>query len=192
LLVYQLRRHFMVATVSGSIVTLLLAATLLVIVTHLRLIEKHQQVEDEKAYLENAISIERRVFMARQQNLNASVQIEAELLSDRLVSHIEYFKEKNPEFAVRIACELIRLTQKSSVTPPLEAVEVLRSHLKQHAADSPVLKVDDAQESTVNVTLLLEEVGKTIDDALTSDQRFLLGLENPQESSASAEVTPIE
>jgi predicted Ser/Thr protein kinase len=192
LLAYQLRRHFMVATVSGSIVTLLLAASLLVIIAHVRLLEKHQQIEDERASLENALSIERRMFMARQPKLNADVQLEAELLSDRLVSHIEYFKEKNPEFAVRIACELIRLTQSSSVTPPLEAVEVLRSHLTQHAADSPVLKDSDDQGTAVDVALLLEEVGKTIDDALTSDQRFLLGLENPQESSASAEVKPVE
>lgn len=192
LLVYQLRRHFMVATVSGSIVTLLLAACLLVIVAHLRLIERHQQVEDEKAYLENSLSIERRMFMARQPRLNANAQFEAELVSDRLVSHIEYFKEKNPEFAVRIACELIRASQKASVPPPVESVEVLLGHLKKYAADLPVLRDGDTRQGELDVNLLLEEVGKTIDDSLTSDQRFLLGLENPKDSAASAEVTPIE
>lgn len=192
LLVYQLRRHFMVATVSGSIVTLLLAASLLVIIAHLRLIERHQKVEDEKAYLANALSIERRMFMTRRPNLNASDQVEAELLSDRLVSHIEYFKEKNPEFAVRIACELIRVSQESSVTPPGQAVDVLLGHLKKHAANSPLHKDGDNLRRELDLNLLLEEVAKTIDDALTSDQRFLLGLATPEQSSASAEVIPIE
>jgi hypothetical protein len=182
----------MVATVSGSIVTLLLAACLLVIIAHLRLIEKHQQVEDEKASLENALSIERRMFMARQPSLSANEQVETGLLVNRLVSHIAYFEEKNPEFAVRIACELIRISQKSSVAPPVEAVEVLRSHLKKHAADSPVLRDGDAHHDESDANLLLEEVGKTIDDALTNDQRFLLGLENSQDTSDADEITPIE
>lgn len=193
LIAYQLRRHFMVATVSGSIVTLLLAAALTVIVAHLRLIEKNHRIEGEKADLASVLALERRMNQARLVRTGNEDTSEWDSAVERLILYTSYFKDANPDLAVRTAYELVKAAQEDSIAPPSVAVEVLLSHLKAHSPDSPLLKDMAGERSESDMSTLLIEVKKTIHEELTSEQRFLLGLEDPsQKRQPRAQSEPSE
>lgn len=184
---YNLRKHFMVATVSGSVVTLLLLTTFVVVIAHVKLLNQAAELEAEKADLADVLMSERRMFQLRVSGLKNETISESEFAAERLASYAGYIEKQNPQLATRLAVESIRLSQAESRPEQRSAVEVLRRYRANQLAQPGQDNVDALATSDFEITEIVAEVDKTLTYQLTPEQRVLFGIET---TAASLQATP--
>jgi len=177
---YYLRKHFMVATVSGSVVTLLLLATLIVLIAHVRLLNEKTELEANVADLADVLTSERIMFRTRVSGLRKEQLSDAELAADRLASYSSYVEKQNPDLATRLAIESIRQSQQASRAVEASAIGVLRAYLAKRTPDSN--GIDTLPNLTdTDISMMIEEIEKSLAYQLSQDQRVLFGIEAPTE-----------
>ena len=179
---YYLRKHFMVATVSGSFVTLLLLTTLMAMIAHVRLLNQKAELEGNMADIADVLASERRMFRARVSELRNEQVSDAELAAERLASYSSYIEKQNPELAARLAIESTRQSRKASKEVEALAINVLRSFLAKRSPNPPVTG-SSASQTDSDISSMIEEIEKGLTYRLTPDQRVLFGIELPAEQS---------
>jgi len=175
---YQLRKHFMLATVSGSIVTLLILATAIVLIAHVRLLDRNFQLELEKDELANVLGAERNLFRMRMSSLRNEDVSDTELAAERLAFYASNVQGDNIELAARLALESIRQSRRASLPEAPASIDILRRYLESHQSnltDGVVVSHDDA-ESRAD---LVSRAEKTSIGSLSDEQKRLFGL-SPQ------------
>ena len=172
----------MVATVSGSVVTLLLLTTLMVMIAHMRLLNQKVELEGKLADIADVLASERRMFRARiSEHRNEQVS-DAELAAERLASYSSYIEKQNPDLAVRLAIESTRQSRKASKAVEASAINVLRAFLAKRSPSLPETG-SSASQTDSDTSNIIEEIEKGLTYQLTQDQRVLFGIELPVEQS---------
>jgi len=179
---YYLRKHFMVATVSGSVVTLLLLATLIVLIAHVKLLKEKTELETNVADLADVLASERTLLRARVSGLRKEQVSEAELAAERLASYSSYIEKQNPDLAARLAIESIHQSRQASRSVEASAVGVLRASLAKRTPDSKGIYTLP-NPTDADISTMIEEIEKSLTYQLSQDQRVLFGIETPTEQA---------
>ena len=173
---YYIRKHFMVATVSGSVVTLLLLMTFVVVIAHVKLLNRAAQLEGDKADLADVLVSERRMFQLRVSGLQNKKISESEFAAERLASYAESIEKQNPQLATRLAVESVLLSKAESRPANLSAVEVLRRYRSNQTPPPGEGNVGAPASSEVDLNETVAEVDKSLTYQLTPEQRVLFGI----------------
>lgn len=188
-MIYSLRKHFMVATVSGSVVTLLLLTTLIVVISHVKLINQKLDLETNIADLTDVLASERNLFRVRMSGLRNETFSEAALAAERLASYGSYIEKQNPDLAARLAIESISQSTKANQAFEPSAVETLRSYLASQTSNQQEIQ-SLPNPTDADVLTMVAEVEKNLTYELTKDQRVLFGIETLTDASEDESKEP--
>jgi serine/threonine protein kinase len=174
--IYYLRKHILVATVSGSFVSLLLLTTLLVVISHVKLINQKLELENSITDLTDLLNSERNLFRIRLARRQGEEINEAGLIAERLASYSSYIGKQNPDLAVRLAVESVKQSQKGGQEAQPTAISTIQAYLAKQ--DSDQLEITDSHGSAeINIAELTSSAEANLKYQLTPSQKVLLGIE---------------
>jgi serine/threonine protein kinase len=181
-LLYSLRKHFMVATVSGSIVMLLLLATAVILISYVKLLNTKVELEGKVADLTDVLSSERDLFRTRVSAIRNNRVSEASLIAERLASYSWHIHKQNPDLAARLAIESIKQTQEMAQASDQAALNTLQAYLATRRSDSQTMPSLGDAASTSDLELIAE-VEKILTYQLSEEQKMLFGIESNSQNS---------
>lgn len=154
---HGIRRHVLLASVSGSFATLLVMLTIL---AGIALIRERARVTELTGLLENERESARRFTYRRTQNITVE-HYELARLTDAAVR----LHPTDPQVATHLTIGAARIAQKHALTPPPELVQLMRE----------IAEIDGAQQPPF--TKLLERVAKNVERPLTEFEQAVYGLD---------------
>ncbi len=134
---YQLRRHLLIATVSGSLVSLLLIACFVVAVLYWQSQYELTRLQQQVVEQQNVLATERLLFRKQLSKVQQREIGQTEFDASRLADYAEHVSKSNSLLATRLALESLKLSRQDSLAGDPFCIQWLQQIVDQpHSADT--------------------------------------------------------
>ena len=176
-----LRKHFLLASVSGSVSLLLVLTTVAAFFSLLHTRRELSERTNELELAKNQLTVERRSMM----KYIASISTETTALSrfevERLANSATTLVESDPVLAIKLAMASIDLAKTTGLSPPDESIKLVQSQLTQMRTDDDTsvanaLEMPEVSELTENELLHLAR--ERFEASLSETEKQLYGIQS--------------
>ncbi len=134
---YQLRRHLLIATVSGSLVSLLLIACFVVAVLYWQSQYELMRLQQQVVAQQNVLTTERLLFRKQLSKVQQREIGQTEFDASRLADYAKHVSKSNSLLATRLALESLKLSRQDSLAGDPFCIQWLQQIVDQpHSADT--------------------------------------------------------